>query len=120
MKEGELDKIGYRCRGSKPWLGIEDSEECSSSASSLKVVLRGATNVWFADARSSIRIPTMNSAENSVIAGIVRDNFESINSSRVNGEINHVVTDFLAMQNHVDKERLYQAFVDAANQRWCH
>ena len=34
----------------------------------LKVVLRRATNVWFADTRSSIHIPTENNAENSIIA----------------------------------------------------
>ena len=115
--KGALAKIGYRCRCSRPWLGISEDELCHVDPQYVKVVLRGATNVWFADTRSSIHIPTQNDAENSTIAGVLRDNFDSVNSSRVNGEINRTLTNFLAIQYHVDKERLYQAFVDEANHR---
>ena len=56
--KGALAKIGYRCRCSKPWLGLEGDEVCPADPEQIKVVLRGATNVWFADTRSSIHIPT--------------------------------------------------------------
>ena len=52
-----IAKIGFRCSGSRPWLGIEkDSIPCSNTQ--YRVVQRGATNVWFPDVRSSIYIPT--------------------------------------------------------------
>lgn len=115
--KGALAKIGYRCRCSRPWLGLEGEEICSADPEQVKVVLRGATNVWFGDTRSSIHIPTENNAENSTISGILRDHFERVNSSRVNGELNRVLIDYIANMNHVDKDRLYQAFVDEANHR---
>lgn len=115
--KGALAKIGYRCRCSKPWLGLEGDEVCPADPEHVKVVLRGATNVWFADTRSSIHIPTENNAENSIIAGILRDHFERVNSSRVNGELNRFLIDYIADMNHVDKDRLYQAFIDEENQR---
>lgn len=117
MAKGALGKIGYTCHSSKPWLGLEGDEICSADPEQLKVVLRGATNVWFADTRSSIHIPVENDVVNSVILGILRDSFELVNASRVNGELNRDLINFLAAQNHIDAEKLYQAFVDEANQR---
>lgn len=117
MTKGALARSGYRCHSSKPWLGIEGDELCNASPNDVKVVLRGATNVWFADTRSSIYIPTDDTVEKSIIKGIVKDNFDQINANRVDGKINRVLTDFLAGQNHVDKEQLYQAFIDEANIR---
>lgn len=35
----------------------------------------------------------------------------------INGELNRVLIDYIANMNHVDKDRLYQAFVDEANHR---
>lgn len=115
--KGALAKIGYRCRCSKPWLGLEGDEVCPADPDQIKVVLRGATNVWFADTRSSIHIPIGDNAEDSIIAGILRDNFEEVNSGRVNGGLNRFIIDYIAKKNHVDKDRLYQAFVNAANYR---
>lgn len=115
MAKGALAKIGYRCKGSKPWLGLEGDEICTANPEDIKVVLRGATNVWFADTRSSIHIPTANSELNSKILGILRDNFDDLTKHRVNGEINRAIVSFLALQNGVDEEILYQAFVDEMN-----
>jgi len=55
--EGALAKIGYKCRGAKPWLGIEKNNEHPCGNTNVKVVQRGGTNVWFADIKSSIYIP---------------------------------------------------------------
>ena len=114
-QKGALKKIGYKCHASKPWLGIESDGICNADVDDVKVVLRGATNVWFADTRSSIHIPTADSVQQGKIVGILRDNFENLNSHRVNGQINRMIVDFLADQNGVDRDVLYQAFVDEAN-----
>lgn len=55
-RPGALAEIGYSCKGSKPWLGIQSSE-CHCSPDSLRVVQRGGNNVWYPDVASSIFIP---------------------------------------------------------------
>ena len=115
MGKGALNKIGYKCTGSKPWLGIEGDGSCNANIDDVKVVLRGATNVWFADPRSSIHIPTSDSTQESKILGILRDWFETVNSRRVNGELDRTIIEMLASREGVDPETLYQAFVNEAN-----
>ena len=117
ISKGALKKIGYRCKASRPWLGLEGDDICNADMDNVKVVLRGATNVWFADTRSSIHIPTFNASQEKKIIGILRDNFDAVNSSRLNGEINRSLVDFLAVQNGVDKDALYQAFLNEAEHR---
>ena len=51
----------------------------------IRVVLRGATNVWFADTRSSIYIPTDDEQTAKKIIAILDEFFEILNSSRVDG-----------------------------------
>ena len=53
-KEGE-----YLCRGQRPWLGTNDGEICNRH---LRVNLRGAGNVWFAQVFSSIYVPQKTAA----------------------------------------------------------
>lgn len=48
-----------RCRGLRPWLGLETHEECDQIPS---VVQRGASNVWFPAVRSAISIPPYSEA----------------------------------------------------------
>lgn len=112
---GSLKKIGYRCKSPKPWLGITSGECCSCESDDVKVVLRGATNVWFADTRSSIHIPTDNEATSRKIIGILNEHFDSLNSHRINGELDRNIITYLALNNGVDKEILYQAFAYRAS-----
>lgn len=113
--KGALKKIGYRCKGAKPWLGIISGDFCNQDPNDIKVMLRGATNVWFADTISSIHIPTENDAINRKIAGIIRDHYERLSSSRINGEFNRGIINYLAELEGIDSEVLYQAFVLEAN-----
>lgn len=109
---GALPKlIGYKCKGTKPWLGMESDEEHPCGNTEVRVVLRGATNVWFADTRSSIYIPTDDEQSTKKIIAILDDFFDVLNASRVNGEWNRGFIDMLADRNRVDKNELYQAFV---------
>ena len=48
-----LREIGYRCSGSRPWLG-DSHESCSETPRTFQ---RGASNVWFPTVYSSISIP---------------------------------------------------------------
>lgn len=111
MKPGELAKIGYKCKGSKPWLGLEEDEEHPCGNPGVRVVLRGATNVWFADTRSSIYIPTDDEQSTKRILSILDEFFDSLSSNRVNGEWNRGFIDMLAARSRVDKDELYEAFI---------
>lgn len=113
--KGALKSIEYSCKASKPWLGITSHDFCNQDPKDIKVMLRGATNVWFADTKSSIHIPTENDAINRKIAGILRDHFDRISSSRVNGEFNRLIINYLADSENIDRDILHNAFVSEAN-----
>ena len=114
MRKGALENIGYKCKSTRPWLGTEGDEICSAKSEDLKVVLRGATNVWFADTRSSISIPVDDVTTKRKIVGILNDWFDTINAERTNGEFNRVYINMIAKKNNVNAEELYQAFVERA------
>lgn len=97
------------------WLGITGDENCNAAPDDVKVVLRGATNVWFADTRSSISIPIDDISVNRKIVGILNKYFEAVNSSRNNGELNRDFIYMIAETEGVNPEDLYQAFIDRAN-----
>ena len=85
---GALAKIGYHCKGAKPWLGIPEDKEhpCTCKPEDLQIVLRGATNVWFADTRSSIYIPVDDEQANKRILAILDRYYDEVNAARVDGE----------------------------------
>ena len=114
MNKGSLNSIGYKCKSTKPWLGIKGDEICSSKSEDLKVVLRGATNVWFADTRSSISIPVDDTTTKRKIVGILTEFFDKVNASRTNGDFNRDIINMLADVKGVDAEELYAAFVERA------
>ena len=110
---GALGKIGYRCRGTKPWLGIDEDTEnpCTCKPEDMQLVLRGATNVWFADTRSSIYIPTDDELATKKIITILDRYYDEVSAARINGEINRTIIDFLAKTNNIDNETLFLAFL---------
>lgn len=116
LRPGALKSIGYKCKGSKPWLGIEEDLEnpCKCvDASQLRVLQRGASNVWFADTRSSIYIPTEDDALTRRIVEIINDprNLNYVMSHRVNGELDYDVVSMIAeMEGHVSPSDLFVAF----------
>lgn len=109
-----LQKIGFRCSGSKPWLGIErDKTPCNNP--NFRIVQRGATNVWFPDVKSSIFIPTDEGTTNRRIISVLDRIYEVVISSRINGEINRAVVDSFARVEGVDPEELYDAIIKRLN-----
>ena len=115
MRPGALSKIGYECKGTKPWLGIEKDEENPCGNKDVRVVLRGATNVWFADTRSSIFIPTDPEQASKKILSILDSFYDTLSAARINGEWNRDFIDILADKNGVNREELYKAFLDREN-----
>ena len=114
-QKGALERMGYTCKATKPWLGISGEEICTAKTEDVKVVLRGATNVWFADTRSSISIPVDDEKTKRKIVGILNKWFDTINASRVDGKLNQSFIDMIAVNEGVNAKELYQAFEDRAN-----
>ena len=110
LTRGALAKIGYECKGSQPWLGIEEDLDNPCGNKETQVVLRGATNIWFADTRSSIYIPTDSEKTLKTIITILDGYFELVNANRFDGKINKSFTDILADKYNVDRDELYKAF----------
>ena len=116
-RPGALKRIDYKCKGAKPWLGIykDDDNPCTCESDDIRVVLRGATNVWFANNISSIYIPTNGEESNLKIVGLVNDMFDVLNNSRTDGEFDRNVINLLAQMNNVDGEKLYEAILEKAD-----
>lgn len=114
-RKGTLEKMGHRCKATKPWLSISGEEVCTAKTEDVKVVLRGATNVWFADTRSSISIPVDDISTRRKIIGILNEWFDTLNASRTNGQFDRNYINMFAIKNGVNADELYQAFVDRAN-----
>lgn len=106
--DGALERIGYTCKGSKPWLGIENdtNHPCQKE---VKVVQRGGSNVWFGDVRSSIFIPIDATSSSRRIIKVLDDTFDTICNQRVNGEINRTIINLIAQMKNVDADELYEA-----------
>lgn len=113
-RKGALEKMGYRCHSTKPWLGVSGEDVCPSKPEDVKVILRGATNVWFADTRSSISIPVDDDTTRRKIVGILNQHFDALNAMRTNGQFDRNIINYFAIQEGVNADELYQAFVDRA------
>ena len=117
MRPHALTKMGYKCRGSHPWLGEKTEDEPSCGNTDIQVVLKGATNVWFADTRSSIYIPIDDERETKRVLAVLDKFFDFLNNARVNGELNRDLIKKFAVPNHLDGDILYQAVLNRANQK---
>lgn len=116
-RPGALKRIDYKCKGAKPWLGIYKDEDnpCVCDQDDVRVVLRGATNVWFANTISSIYIPTNGDESNLKIVGLVNQIFDKLNCSRTNGEFDRNLIELFAQMNNVDGDKLYEAILEKAD-----
>lgn len=117
MRPGALRRIGYKCSGAKPWLGMEydENDGCEIDPVELKVLQRGASNVWFADTRSSIYIPTDSETTSKSVIAAVNECFKYIANHRLNGEVDRNLVDIFAENSEVDPDELYKAIVAKIN-----
>ena len=113
---GALRRIDYHCRGRRPWLGDPGSGCDCDIREDIRVVLRGATNVWFGDTRSSIRIPTEASTDDNRIKGLVDEYYDRVSHNIVDGVLSRGPIDMLAQLMGVNADDLYAAFVARMNQ----
>ena len=107
---GELHRIGYDCSGGKPWLGVEGRHgQCGEY---LRVVQRGASNVYFPRTVSSIYLPLWGEDYSRTINKILDDPkvWDLLTSGLDDGRyIQAVRCEMVAGMRHVDAEELREA-----------
>lgn len=107
---GALQRIGYSCSGARPWLGTMEAQELPCGAH-LRVLQRGASNVYFPRVVSSIYLPLWaEQAERSVIESLERPEiWEALTSGLVNGKlIDPIRCDVVAKMWSLNRENLLQ------------
>ena len=67
LERGEAD---FLCPGARPWLGKEKGQGCERH---LRGSLRGAANVWFAQIRSAIYLPSTEATAPSELLSLLRE-----------------------------------------------
>ncbi len=118
FSKGALDRIGYRCKGNRPWLP-EGTNACGKS---LLVIQRGASNVWFPDVISSIFIPSDNELFDPDISELVKSAINKCESHRTNGDIDtdtikaiiHGYNDFM-FDNKCDEDLAFRLTLQKLN-----
>ena len=109
-KGGALHNIGYDCSGGMPWLGIEGKpNHCGEN---LRVVQRGASNVFFPLTVSSIYLPLNGEESSSSIKKIIDNpkNWEVLTASLDDGKYIQLLRCEITAANYgVDASELKQA-----------
>ncbi len=105
--ENALKRIGYTCSGSMPWLGVVGEE--NGCGMEVKVELRGASNVWYPDTRSSIFIPKdLNTPER--INQILNEYEDRVRAKLLNDKIDKDFIRAIAKIEEYNEEELIEAF----------
>jgi hypothetical protein len=120
FNENALIKIGITCSGGRPWLGEEkdrgNSQHCGEE---LKVVQKGASNVYFSQVRSSIYLPQWEKSIDRKIIEVLEKNWNWLSSGLVNGEFDTMRFELVAEQKfNLEKRDYYtEKLLDAANKK---
>lgn len=108
---GTLHRIGYDCRGEQPWLGRESGER-DGCGEYLRVVQRGASNVYFPYVVSSIYLPLWGeNTERPVVKALENPRFwEALTGGLIEGKyVDPTKAGAVAMMLGLDAEELRAA-----------
>jgi hypothetical protein len=107
---GPLAKIGCNCKGLRPWLGDVDAGE-KPCGHFLRVLQRGATNVYFPHVVSSIYLPLWAESASSEIIAILEQPhvWDLLSQGTVNGQIDPMRCQMVAGMAGVDAKNLQAA-----------
>lgn len=114
---------GCRCKGEKPWLGLEGVNNIQVCGEHLHVLIRGGSNVHYSDIMSAIHLPeALNSSLHYAQNIIEKVGFDSIKSYVVQNE-DHMILKIVLDQykkiweNRVLKEDLVNKIIDIVNKQ---
>jgi hypothetical protein len=108
---GPLSRIGEKCRGDRPWLGESDCDD-DRCGDHLRVVQRGASNVYFPHTISSIYLPLWAEGSTPDVIAVLEDQFywEILTDGLVDGaHIDPARVGRVATRTGVDREALLEA-----------
>lgn len=109
-KGGPLAKIGIDCKGLRPWLGEMDAG-ATPCGHFLRVLQRGATNVYFPHVVSSIYLPLWAEGSNSDVIAVLEQAhvWALLSQSTVDGRIDPMRCQIIAGMAGVDAKSLEAA-----------
>lgn len=120
FNENSLLKIGVTCSGDRPWLG-EESERKNSQhcGQELRVVQKGASNVYFSQVRSSIYLPQWEKSVDRRLVEVLEKNWSFLTQGMENGNFQRMRFELVAERNFAeDKKELYtDKLLEAATKR---
>jgi len=109
-KGGPLARLGINCKGLRPWLG-EGKTGRTDCGRFLRVLQRGATNVYFPHVVSAIYLPFWAEGTEADIAALLEQArvWEVLSQRTVNGRIDPGVCGIVAQMTGVEAKRLEAA-----------
>jgi hypothetical protein len=108
---GPLSRIGEACRGDRPWLGETDCGDGGCGAH-LRVLQRGASNVYFPNTISSIYLPLWAEGSTPDVIAVLEDQFywETLTEGLLDGKhIDPMRAQRVAARTAVDPQALLEA-----------
>jgi hypothetical protein len=120
FNENALIKIGVTCSGGRPWLGEEkDRGNAKHCGEELRVVQKGASNVYFAQVRSSIYLPQWEASIDRKIIEVLEKNWNWLTSGLVDGKFDRMRFELVAEQKfNPEKQEFYtDKLLEAATKR---
>jgi hypothetical protein len=108
FNESALRKVGVTCSGGRPWLGEEkDRGNAKHCGEELRVVQKGASNVYFSLIRSSIYLPQWEKSIDRKIIEVLEKNWNWLSSGLVDGEFDRMRFELVAEQKFNPENRAY-------------
>ena len=120
FNENSLDKLGITCSGGRPWLGEEkDRDNVTHCGEPLRVVQKGASNVYFPHVRSSIYLPQWENTVDRKIIEVLEKNWSWLSTGLVDGKFDKMRFELVAEQkfNPEQKEYYTEKLLEAADNR---
>lgn len=120
FNENALIKIGVTCSGGRPWLGEEkDRGNAKHCGEELRVVQKGASNVYFSQVRSSIYLPQWEASVDRKIIEVLEKNWKWLTSGLVDGKFDRLRFELVAEQKFNPEKREFYTdkLLEAATKR---
>lgn len=120
FNEQSLTKIGVTCSGGRPWLGEEvERNNTIHCGQNLKVVQKGASNVYFSQVRSSIYLPQWEKSVDRKLVEVLEKNWVFLTAGMENGNFQRMRFELVAERNFAEeKKELYiEKLLEAATRR---
>lgn len=120
FNENSLSKIGITCSGGRPWLGEEkDRGNAKHCGEELRVVQKGASNVYFSHVRSSIYLPQWEKSVDRRLVEVLEKNWGFLSTGMENGNFQKMRFELVAEKNFaIEKKDYYtEKLLDAASKR---